>query len=128
MKKYLLCNLAGETAIVITAVTKGPFTLELTSAVVSAKSSIFALSLLPPTASHSNIGHKHIHGTNHHAIFESGVDVRSKMRGNRKLFALTTTLVSASINRPSVVVTMDTVVVINGEFMTRKNYYYERFT
>ena len=58
------------------------------------------LFLLPPTAPHSNIGHGYVHGIKHHAIFEWDAVGESKKSTNRKRFALTTTLVIASVNGP----------------------------
>ena len=51
-------------------------------------------------APYSNIGHGHAHGIRRYAIFECGVVGRSKKSANRKFFALTTTLLSASVNGP----------------------------
>ena len=77
-----------------------PVGLILTNIVVSAKSFLFVLFLLMPTALHSNIGHEYVYGIEHHALFECGAISGSKKKGNRNLFALATTLVSASVNGP----------------------------
>ena len=71
--KYL-CYLAVSTA----CFAKGPFTLALTSVVVSVKSFLCVFFILPSTALHSNTGHGHIHSSKHHAIFECGAVGRSK--------------------------------------------------
>ena len=68
---------------------------------LSMKSFLFVLFLLPPTAPHSNIGHGRLHNVKHEAVFECGAVGLSKKGTNRKLFALATTLVSASVNGPS---------------------------
>ena len=57
---------------------KGPFTLALTSVVMSAKSSLFGPFLFLPTATHSDIGHGHVNGITHNALFECGAVGRRK--------------------------------------------------
>ena len=76
---------------------KGPFTLTLTSVVVSEKRSPFSLFLLLPTAPHSNIGHRHVRGF---MQYLSVVLLVQEKRAKLELYSLTTTLASARVNRP----------------------------
>ena len=68
----LACDIVFTWQLLVPVFVEGLFTLALASVVVSAKSFLFALFLLPPTAPHSVVGHGHDHSSKHHAIFECG--------------------------------------------------------